>query len=96
MEQECGQCGVERSEVLGLRLEVDVVVGQAAPVIYLPGEDPGTGTYTWVAATGQGPLGKHRRAVKIAGMFRGSPSGVEPEGACVVVSAEIGCALERS
>ena len=87
---------MERSEALGLRLEVDVVVGQAAPVICLPGEDPGSGTYTRVAATGQGPLGKHRRALEVAAMFRSSPGGVEPAGARIVVFAELGCALECS
>ena len=76
--------------------KLDVVVGQAAPVICLPGEDPGSGTYTRVAATGQGPLGKHRRALEVAAMFRSSPGGVEPAGARIVVFAELGCALECS
>jgi hypothetical protein len=96
MEQECRPCGVELSEALGLRLEVDVVVGQAAPVIYLPGQEPGGGTYTRVAATSQGPLCKHRRALEVAGMFRSSPGGMEPEGARIVVSTELGGSLERS
>src|SRR5439155_3176228 len=96
IEQECRPCGVEGSEALSLCLEVDVVCGQAAPVIYLPGEDPGSGTYTRVAATGQGPLGKHRRALEVAGMFRSSPGGVEPARAGIVTVAELGSALECS
>jgi hypothetical protein len=87
---------VERSEALGLLLELDVVFGQAAPVICLPGEDPGSGTYAWVAPTGQGPLGKHPRALEVAGMFRSSPGGVEPAGARIVLLAQLGCAFERS
>jgi hypothetical protein len=87
---------VERSEVFGLSLEVVVVVGQAAPVIDLPVEDRGSGTYAWVAATAQGPLGEHRRALEVAGVFRGSPGGVEPESGRIVVFAELGCAFECS
>jgi hypothetical protein len=87
---------VERSEALGLLLELDVVFSQAAPVICLPGEDPGSSTYAWIAPTGQGPLGKDCRALEVAGMFRSSPGGVEPAGARIVVFAELGCALERS
>jgi hypothetical protein len=87
---------VEWSEALGLRLELDVVFGQAAPVVYLPGEDPGSGTHTWVADTRQGPLGKQRRALEVAGMLGRPSGGVEPAGARIVVFAELGCALERS
>jgi len=87
---------VGKSEALGLRLEFDVVLGQAAPVICLPGENPGSGMDTRVAAACQGPLGEHRRAVEVPGMFRSSPGGMEPAGARIVVSAELGCALERS
>ena len=76
--------------------KLDVVFGLAAPVICLPGEDPGRRTYARVVATGQGPLGKHRRALEVAGMFRRSPGGVEPAGARIVVFAELGCALECS
>jgi hypothetical protein len=67
---------VEWSDTLGLRLEVDTIVGQAAPVVYLPGEDRGSGTDTRVADTGKCPLGKHPRALEIAAMFRSSPGGV--------------------
>ena len=84
------------SEAIGFCLEVDVVVGQAAPVVCLPGEDPGSGTHTRVADTRQGPLGKQRRALEVAGVLRSSPGGVEPKGARIVVFAELGCALERS
>ena len=85
-----------RSEALGLRLELDVVFGLAAPVICLPGEDPGRRTYAPVVATGQGPLSKHPRTLEIAAMFRSSPGGVEPAGARIVVFTQLGCALERS
>ena len=84
------------SEALGLRLELDVVFGQAAPVICLPGEDPGRRTHVRIVATGQGPLGKRPRALEVAAMLRCSPGRVEPAGARIVVSAELGCALERS
>jgi hypothetical protein len=87
---------VGRSDALGLHLEVNIVVGQASPVICLPGEDRGSGTDTRVADTGQGLLGKHRRALEVAGMFRCSPGGVEPAGARIVVFAELSCTLERS
>jgi len=84
------------SEVLGLSLEVGVVKGQTSPVTYLPVEDPGSGTYARVADTGQGPLGKHRGALEVAGMFGSSPGGVEPTSGRIVVFAELGCALECS
>ena len=67
---------MERSDTLGLRLEIDTIVGQTAPVVCLPGEDRDSGTDTRVADTGKGPLGKHPRAVEIAAMFRSSPGGV--------------------
>ena len=79
--------GVDRSEALGLPLELDVVFGQAAPVICLPREDPGRGTYARVAAARERLLGKRRRALEVAAMFRGSPGGVEPAGARIVVVA---------
>src|SRR6187399_1029626 len=72
-EHECRPCGVGWSEALGLRLELDVVFGLAAPVICLPGEDPGRRTYARVAATGQGPLGKRPCALEVAAMLRCSP-----------------------
>jgi hypothetical protein len=87
---------VEWSEALGLRLELDVVLGQAAPLIYLPGEDPGRRTYARVAAMSQSPLGKRPRALEVAAVLRCSPGGVEPAGARIVVFAELGCALECS
>ena len=87
---------MERSEALGLRLELDVVFCQTAPVICLPGEDPRRRTYVRVAGTGQGLLGKHRCALEVAGMFRSAPGGVEAPGARIGVFAELGCALERS
>jgi len=87
---------VGRGEALGLPLEVDVVLGQAAPVICLPGENHGSGTYAWVAATAQGPLGEHRRALEVAAVLRCSPGSVEPAGARIVIFAELGCALECS
>jgi len=62
----------------------------------LPGEEPGRGTHTRVANAGQGPLGKHDRALQVAAVFRRSPGGVEPAGARVIVFAELGCALECS
>jgi len=87
---------VEWSEALGLRLELDVVLGQAAPLIYLPGEDPGRRTYARVAAMSQSPLGKRPRALEVAAVLRCSPGGVEPAGARIVVFAELGCALKCS
>src|SRR6476646_5716457 len=95
-EHECRSCGVERSDTLSLRLEVDSVVGQAAPVIYLPGENRGSGTDTRVVDAGKGPLGKHPRTLEIAAMFRSSPGGVQPAGARIVVFTQLGSALERS
>jgi hypothetical protein len=62
----------------------------------LPVEDPDSGTYTRVAAAVQGPLGKNRRTLEVAGMFGSSPGGVEPAGDRIVIFAELGCALERS
>jgi len=86
---------MERREVLGLCLEVDLV-GPATPVTYLPGEDCGSSADTRVAATVQGPLGEQRRALEIAGMFGSSPGGVQPAGDRIVVFAQLGCALECS
>src|SRR5262249_21630773 len=95
-EHECRSCGVERSDTLGLRLEIDRVVGQTAPVICLPGEDGGSGTDTRVAAAGEGTPGKHRCALEIAAMFRKSSGVVKSAGARIVVFTQLGCALERS
>src|SRR6476469_4360409 len=95
-EHECRSCGVGRSDALRLHLEVNIVVGQASPVICLPGEDRGSGTDTRVADTGKGLLGKHPRALEVAGMFRSAPGGVEAPRARIVLFAELGCALERS
>ena len=87
---------MEWSEALGLRLELDVVLGQAAPLIYLPGEDPGRRTYARVAAMSQSPLGKRPRALEVAAVLRCSSDGVEPAGSRIVIFAELGCALEGS